>query len=111
MKTLFATILLFTCVVAAAETTPKKNSRNDEDYQAAKILTHHCAGCHQAADHPGALFLNQARLNEVETIDLISDLLEHNRMPPAHQDFKKTTDGKQLLKWLKEKRKQAAKAK
>lgn len=80
-----------------------ERKQSDPDYQALTILTRHCASCHNQADHPGALFLNQARLNEPETIELITQLVEKNEMPPAHASFKKTADGKTLLKWLKNK--------
>lgn len=90
MKTLLCLIPLFLGGLAVA----------DEDSKALTILAKNCAGCHQAADHPGALFLNQARLTEPETIALITKLVETSQMPPAHRDFKNTKDGKTLLKWL-----------
>ena len=75
-----------------------------DDYKALTILTRNCAGCHQAADHPGALFLNKARLSEPETIALITKLVETSQMPPAHRKFKNTPDGKILIRWLKGKK-------
>lgn len=76
-----------------------------EDYKALTILIRNCAGCHQAADHPGALFLNAARLTEDETILLVTKLVETSQMPPAHKNFKSTADGKKLIRWLKNKEK------
>lgn len=76
---------------------------NDPDYEALKILTKNCAGCHQQTNHPGALFLNAARLTEPETLRLIRNLLEAELMPRAHQNFKKSKEGKLLLNWLKSK--------
>jgi hypothetical protein len=76
---------------------------NDPDYEALKILTKNCAGCHQMTDHPGALFLNAARLTEPETLGLIRRLLDAELMPKAHGKFKKSKEGKSLLEWLKNK--------
>lgn len=76
----------------------------DPDYKAMDVLVKNCAGCHNSADHPGALFLNQARLSEPETLKRITKLIETSQMPPAHRDFRKTSDGKTLLKWLKSQR-------
>jgi mono/diheme cytochrome c family protein len=89
---------------AKPSTSPASNAsidKKDEYYKPLSILTRNCAGCHQAADHPGALFLNKARLSEPQTIDLMINLIETSQMPPAHVKFKKTEDGKTLLAWLK----------
>jgi hypothetical protein len=71
------------------------------DYEPMSILTKNCAGCHQSADHPGAMFLNRERLAEKETLELVINVLETNQMPPQHQKFKGSRDAKRLLKWLK----------
>lgn len=76
---------------------------DDPDIEALKILTKNCAGCHQTTNHPGAMFLNAARLSEPETIGLIRRLLDTEQMPKAHRNFKKSSDGKRLMKWLKSK--------
>ncbi len=97
-----ATILFLTAFslphqAQAAQPSPPAS----EDMKALKILARNCAGCHQAADHPGAMFLNQEQLTQPETIALIRKLVETSQMPPAHRDFKTSKDGKALLKWLK----------
>lgn len=94
---LFSLLVGFWCL-------PGRAAPSDPDYEALKILTRHCAACHQAADHPGALFLNQARLSEPETIALIKKLVKTSQMPPAHRNFKNTKDGKALIQWLKSKK-------
>lgn len=71
------------------------------DFEPLTILVKNCAGCHQKEDHPGALFLNRQRLSDRQTMELIIQVIEANRMPPAHNQFGKTKDGKKLLKWLK----------
>lgn len=76
-------------------------ANKDEDYEALTILTKNCAGCHNTADHPGALFLNAARLSEPETLALMRRLIESDQMPQEHSNFKKSKDGKTLIKWLK----------
>jgi len=86
---------------SANPSSPPGVDKTDEYYKPLSILTRNCAGCHQAADHPGALFLNKARLSEPQTIDLMINLIETSQMPPAHVKFKKTADGKTLLAWLK----------
>ena len=99
-------------VVTWGETQEKKAAPKSEDgyHRALGVLTRHCAGCHQAADHPGALFLNRAGLSEPQTLSLIIELIERSQMPPAHAKFKKTKEGKLLLTWLKgEQRKQQKK--
>jgi mono/diheme cytochrome c family protein len=75
-------------------------SSSDAYSEALIVLTRNCAGCHQAADHPGALFLNKARLSEKQTLDLIIHLIKTSQMPPAHAQFKNTEDGKKLLAFL-----------
>lgn len=80
----------------------------DPDHDALMILARNCAGCHQAADHPGALFLNRERLSERDTVALIRKLVDHSQMPPAHKNFKKTADGQKLLRWLAKKEKSLA---
>ncbi len=96
------------CVIRAETSSPQPatqpSKQHDDYYEPLAILTRNCAGCHQAADHPGALFLNKARLTERGTQDLIIKLIETSQMPPAHRDFKKTSDGKKLLAWLKKER-------
>ncbi len=84
---------ILSSVVQAAE-------KKDPYMEALTILTRNCAGCHQAADHPGALFLNRESLSEVATLSLVIKLIKTSQMPPAHKDFAKTPDGKKLLKWL-----------
>lgn len=79
--------------------------KEDSYIEPITILTHHCAGCHNSADHPGALFLNKARLSEKETLSLMIKMIETSQMPPAHKQFKNTEDGKKLLKWLKQQQK------
>lgn len=93
--------LLMIAMVFPAVGTPQ----NDSDIQPLTILTHNCAGCHNTADHPGALFLNKARLTEPETVSLMIKMIETSQMPPAHKDFKKSKDGKKLLRWLKQQKK------
>jgi len=101
-----AVLAVLPLVVSSAQAADKPGDKGgDEDYKAVTILARNCAGCHQEADHPGALFLNQARLSEPETIALITKLVETSQMPPAHVDFKKSKDGKALIKWLKKKHK------
>lgn len=92
--------LLGMFVTAMAWSTEVQPSR-DTDYEPLSILTRNCAGCHQKADHPGALFLNRARLSEKETLQLMIDLIETSQMPPEHKKFGQSKDGKKLLKWLK----------
>lgn len=86
--------------LALGDTKPR-----DPFAEANSILTRHCAPCHQAADHPGAMLLNKDRLAESETISRILKVVEASQMPPAHRDFKNTEDGKKLLKWLRSERK------
>lgn len=83
--------------------TKTKAPSRSTDYEPLSILTKHCAGCHQSADHPGALFLNRERLEEKETLTLVIHMLESSQMPPQHRKFKKSQDGKRLLQWLKAK--------
>lgn len=71
------------------------------DFEPLSIMVKNCAGCHQKEDHPGALFLNRQRLSDRQTMELIVNVIEANRMPPAHKKFGRTNDGKKLLKWMK----------
>ena len=113
MKAFYSSLLMVLCLsltpraVMAEANAPAKtppNKQADDYYEPLTILTRNCAGCHQAADHPGALFLNKARLSERETQDLMIKLIETSQMPPAHRAFKNTDDGKKLLAWLKKER-------
>ena len=79
-----------------------------DDYAAVRIMAHHCAGCHQAAGHPGARLLDRKRLSETETIKLIRKLIDTQQMPPIHQEFKASEDGKLLRKWLETKEKETS---
>lgn len=72
-----------------------------EDFKPLEILLQHCAACHRAADHPGALFLSRSGLKQAEVIKLMIRTIETSQMPPAHKAFKTTQDGKKLLAWLK----------
>ena len=103
-RLLWVLVALYALVLSKGIHAAERNEA-DPDYQALTILTRNCASCHNQADHPGALFLNQARLSEPETLALITRLIEKNVMPPAHAKFKNTADGKTLLKWLKNKQK------
>lgn len=94
-----------------AKSAPKKDSTAEappvdphSDYDAMGVLTRNCAGCHQTAGHPGALFLNRSRLSEPQTLDLLIDVLEKREMPPAHKKFRESADGKVLISWLKAER-------
>lgn len=94
----FSTVTMFSILFTLSASS---FASNDEDYKVLTILAKNCAVCHNAADHPGALFLNQARLSEPETIALMRRLIETAQMPQEHRNFKKSKDGKLLLKWLK----------
>lgn len=112
MKTLFIFLSFLSVIgnfeaVAKDENTPKAGvSTDDEYYEPLTIFARNCAGCHQEADHPGALFLNKAHLSDPSTIKLMIRLIETSQMPPAHAKFKKTEDGKKLLAWLKKQSKE-----
>jgi len=93
-------ILFWTCSSFYANaTTQTSDPASDEKILA--ILVKNCAGCHRADSHPGALFLNKARLSEKQTVRLITKMVENRKMPKIHLDFKQTSEGKLLLKWLK----------
>lgn len=79
---------------------PAEESVDTGEFEVMKVLARNCAGCHQAEDHPGALFLNRARLSEKDTLQLMIGLIRSSQMPPQHKTFAKSADGKKLLKWL-----------
>jgi len=95
---------LLSAASPARTPTPVPPPSDDGYNRALSVLTRNCAGCHQAADHPGALFLNKANLSEKSTLDLVIHLIETSQMPPAHTKFRTTQDGKTLLAWLKAER-------
>ncbi len=97
MRNLMVTSLALAALIVAA---PLIADDDSQMMKALGILNKNCAGCHQAADHPGALFLNRARLSEAKTQDLVLNLLKTSQMPPAHKNFKNTEDGKSLIAWL-----------
>jgi mono/diheme cytochrome c family protein len=107
MKSRKFTVGALLCLWATASpaVTPTPSPSPEDGYsKAIGILMRNCAGCHQASDHPGALFLNKANLSEKSTMDLVIHLIETSQMPPAHAKFKNTPDGNSLLAWLKAER-------
>ena len=106
----FRVILLLAVFVLMQGVSAQDQPRNDraktvDDSGAVTIMARHCAGCHQAADHPGAVLLNVERLSQPETVRLLRKLIDTEQMPPIHQDFKSSSDGKALLRWLQTKEK------
>ncbi len=98
MKTLLAVVFIFTLVLPTF--TFAVENAEDQDTKVMTILVKNCAGCHNKENHPGALFLNQARLNEKQTLSLMEKLVRTSQMPPEHVSFRKSEDGKLLLAWL-----------
>ncbi len=103
-------ILLFAFLSLTQGESAQDKRRNNgagpvDDSGAVAIMARHCAGCHQAADHPGAMLLNAERLSQPETLRLLRKLIDTEQMPPVHQDFKRSSDGKRLLRWLETKEK------
>ena len=106
----FRLIFLFAVLSLTQGESTQDKTRNDgaksiDDSGAVSIMARHCAGCHQAADHPGAMLLNVDRLSKPETVRLLRKLIDTEQMPPIHQDFKSSSDGKALLRWLEAKEK------
>lgn len=109
MRKFFAVVLglavLVTSAPAFSESASKKADDESDDFKPLQILVHHCAACHNAPDHPGALFLSASGLEQPEVVQRVIRVIETSQMPPAHKAFKTTKDGKKLLSWLKKQKK------